>query len=423
MNALLLLMGLLVLSYIGSFLVGGRALRGVGLPSGSEYVALGFVLGPHVLGIVERSMLESFEPIVQVALGWLALVIGIDYGWAGERRVGPKSLALGLASALITGGAVAAAVMLVLSRVALVPTTMDGWLLAGGLGAVGAETTRHAVRWVTERHQAKGKLSNLLNEMSHADDVVSLVLLAVLFAVTQKPAQVPWHVPLYAWVAATIALGLVLGAVAALLLGGEFKLHTTWGVLFGTSMLAIGTAARLDLASLSVMFFMGVALSAVSPHHVLLREAVAPTERPVLLPALLLAGARIDLNVLRSRYVVIVIVVAIVARVAGKLVSGLLVKVTRAARSASPAIGLALLSSGALSIAIGLAFALRFPGVVGDTVLLAAAFAAIFGEFVAPATLRRVLAGVGEVPEPIPESTRIATPTATTAAPTTTEGS
>jgi hypothetical protein len=407
MNALLLLMGLLVLSYIGSFLVGGRALRGVGLPSGAEYVALGFLLGPHVLGIVERSMLVSFEPIVQVALGWLALVIGIDFGFAGERRVRPKSLALGLVSAIITGGAVAGAVLVVLSKVALVPTTMDGWLLAGGLGAAGAETTRHAVRWVTERHGAKGKLSNMLNEMSHADDVVPLLVLAVLFAVTQKEAQVPWHVPVYGWVTATIALGLVLGAVAALLLGGEFTLHATWGVLFGTSMLAIGTASRLDLSSISVMFFMGVALAAVSPHHTLLREAVAPTERPVLLPALLLAGARIDLNVLRSRYVVVVVVVAIAARVFGKVLSGLLLRVTRAARGASPAVGLALLSSGALSIAIGLAFALRFPGVVGDTVLLAAALSAIFGEFVAPATLRRVLQGVGEVPEPAPESTRV----------------
>ncbi len=405
MNALLLLMGLLVLAYIGSFLVGGRALRGIGLPSGAEYVALGFVLGPHVLGIVERSMLESFEPIVQVALGWLALVIGIDYGFAGERRVGPKSLALGLTSALVTGGAVAAAVMAVLSRVALVPTTMDGWLLAGGLGAAGAETTRHAVRWVTERHHAKGPVSNLLNEMSHADDVVPLLVLAVLFAATQKEAHVPWQVPLYVWVSTTIALGLVLGAVAALLLGGEFTLHATWGVLFGTSMLAIGTAARLDLSSLSVMFFMGVALAAVSPHHSLLREAVAPTERPVLLPALLLAGARIDLNVLRSRYVVIVIVAALLARVLGKFLSGLLVRVTRSARGASPAVGLALLSSGALSIAIGLAFALRFPGVVGDTVLLASALSAIFGEFVAPATLRRVLEGVGEVRAAAPEST------------------
>ena len=44
-NAIWLLMGLLVLSYAGSFLVGGRAVRG-GLPAGTEYVLLGFVLGP-----------------------------------------------------------------------------------------------------------------------------------------------------------------------------------------------------------------------------------------------------------------------------------------------------------------------------------------------------------------------------------------
>ena len=52
MNAVLLLMGLLVLSYLGSFLVGGRTVRGAGLPSGIEYVALGFVLGPQVLDMV-----------------------------------------------------------------------------------------------------------------------------------------------------------------------------------------------------------------------------------------------------------------------------------------------------------------------------------------------------------------------------------
>jgi hypothetical protein len=40
-NAVLLLTGLLVLAYLGSFLVGGRTVRGAGLPSGVEFVALG----------------------------------------------------------------------------------------------------------------------------------------------------------------------------------------------------------------------------------------------------------------------------------------------------------------------------------------------------------------------------------------------
>src|SRR5579864_4661236 len=106
MNAILLLMGLLVLSYLGSLLVGGRIVRGVGLPSGAEYVALGFLLGPQALGLVERSILVSFEPIAHVAVGWLALAIGLGFGFAGEGRVRAGSMALGLTSALLTAGAV-----------------------------------------------------------------------------------------------------------------------------------------------------------------------------------------------------------------------------------------------------------------------------------------------------------------------------
>jgi Kef-type K+ transport system membrane component KefB len=406
MNALVILMGLLVLSYIGSFLVSGRVVRGVGLPSGAEYVALGFVLGPYVLGIVDHSTLESFEPIVHVALGWLALGIGLDFGFADDRRVHWKSLVLGTLSALLTGSVTVAAVMAVLRRFPVLPTRGEAWLLAGGLGAVCAETTRHTVRWVAERHGARGKLSNLLGEMSHVDDLVPLVGLAVLFALTQKTtriAHLPYAVPAWGWVAATVTLGLLLGALAALLIGREFTVHTTWGVLFGTSLLAVGLATRAGLASLAVTFFMGVAMASVSRHGQALRDAVAPTERPVLLPALLLAGAELNLSVLRVRWIALVIVAAIAARIVGKLASGLLLRGTRAARGASNAIGLGLLSNGALSISIGLVYALRYPGIIGDTVLLASAFAAIFGEFVAPAMLRRVLVQAGEVSETKPD--------------------
>ena len=37
-------LGLLLRAYLGSNLVSGRAIRGFGLPSGSEYLVLGFAL-------------------------------------------------------------------------------------------------------------------------------------------------------------------------------------------------------------------------------------------------------------------------------------------------------------------------------------------------------------------------------------------
>ena len=146
MNAVLVLVALLVLSYAGSFLAGARTIRGVGLPSSVEYVVLGFVLGPHVLGIVGRDLVATFEPLTQVALGWLALLMGLDFGRAEGRRAGVGAMVLGAAFGALTGVAVAAAVWFVSIRWLHAPIDRALVLTAGGVGAVGAETTRHVMR-------------------------------------------------------------------------------------------------------------------------------------------------------------------------------------------------------------------------------------------------------------------------------------
>jgi len=56
----------------------------------------------------------------------------------------------------------------------------------------------------------------------------------------------------------------------------------------------------------------------------------------------------------------------------------------------------ALLACGPNSMSIGLAFALRFPGRIGDTVLVCAAAATLLGELIAPLGLRAALRRAGE---------------------------
>ena len=153
-SAIWLLMGLLVLSYVGSFLVGRSAARG-GLPAGTEYVILGFVLGPSALGLVERSMLVTFEPVVYAAIGWLAFVLGLQYGVNRGRRVRPLRIAASWAAFLFTGAAIAAAVYGVLLLVGPFDAR-DRLLVAGGVGASTAETTRYAVRWVVDKRPRPG---------------------------------------------------------------------------------------------------------------------------------------------------------------------------------------------------------------------------------------------------------------------------
>lgn len=395
MNAIVLLMGLLVLSYLGSFLVTGRTARGAGLPSGIEYVVLGFVFGPRVLDVVGGDMLASFEPVVQVALGWLAFAVGLDFGYAGDRRVRVGSLVLGTLGALVTGSAVAAAVWFTLRWFHLGGTTREQILLAGGIGAACSETTRHAVRWVVERQNARGPLAERLNEIAHADDLLPLLAVAVLFALQPTPdVQVPF--PLRDWPTITVGIGLLIGGGASLLVRTELKLDETWAVLFGVALLAIGATARLALSTLTASFFLGLAMAALSRHGRELREMVAPTERPVLLPALVLAGAHIDFQA--SPKLPLIAAAAIGARLVAKLLLGWVLAMTSpTARKAGGLVGLSLMSSGSLAISIGLAYSLRFPGRIGDTVLVVAVVSALFGEFVGPLRLRRSLLDAGEI--------------------------
>jgi hypothetical protein len=398
LNPLLLLMGLLVLAYVGSFLVGGHSIRGVGLPSGAEYIVLGIVLGPSVTGLVERAMLETFDPIADVAVGWVALLIGFGFGVEGGKPARVGAVFGGTLISLFTGGAIFGVLWLVTgvgTGPALALSGLDRILLVGGIAAACSETTRQAVRWVTERHAASGPLSTLLGELSQSDDLSPIAAVVLLFALS-SPAHLPWTIVPWEWALLTVGFGAVLGAIAALLLGRDFRRNESWGVLLGLGVMGIGINARLGLCSIGTMFVMGFVTALLSKHRTALREMVASTDRAVLHPLLLLAGAHVDLHAFGSMGFLLLFAVA--ARMIAKALSGLLLGAfVKAARPAGPMLGLGLLSSGALSMTVGLAFALRFPGTVGNAVLAAAATVTIFGEFVGPTSLRLALKQAGEI--------------------------
>jgi Kef-type K+ transport system membrane component KefB len=405
LSSIWLLMGLLVLSYAGSFLVGRRGVGG-GLPASTEYVILGFVIGPHALGLIQRPVLEAMEPVAHAALGWLAFVLGLQYGINHGRRVRTSRIIASWTGGLFTAACVAAAVYGVLRLV--VPTTVgagpralsegDRLLIAGGVGAAIAETSRDVVRWAVHRGRAAGPLTDLVGDLAHSDDLAPLLAAASIFAVSAEHDLTTAHQPAWVWLGVTLGLGALLGGMTAVLLGRTFRLAEAWTVMLGMSMLAIGTASRLGLASIAAMFVMGTTVSALSPHREDIAAMITPTERPVMLPALLLAGAGVDFG--GSRWLPWVLAAALAARLAAKQIVALAALVVApSARRSGPLLGLGLSSAGALCMSIGLMFALRFPGRVGGAVLAAAAVASVAGEMVGPASLRACLRRAGEIVE------------------------
>lgn len=402
MNTIVVLMVLLLLSYLGSFLASGRGLRSTaGLPSGSELLVLGIVAGPLALGAVTRDSLEAFDPLLYVATGWLALSIGLGYGHVGDRRVPLSRMLAGIAASAACGLLVAGGVFVAIPLVAELdfPSRV---LLAGGIGAAAAETTRNAIQWVVERYDAKGPLTDLLSDLSQSDEIVPIAGLALLYAL-RPPAHAAVHLPPLGWAGATVVVGVALGVATAALLGRDLRTGESWGTILGTSLMTIGLAARLDLAAITAMFSLGATIAVGSRHRRDIHHMVATTDRAVTMPALVLAGARVAPSAIGK--LGLLIPLALVLRFGAKFMVGMALRGTRAGKGAPPLLGLGLVSSGGMNICVGLALALRFPGPVGDTVLATAVAFTIAGELAGPIALRRVLVATGDIVEPEPAST------------------
>ena len=393
MSTLQSLFVLLLVAYMGGFLMGGRGVRGVGLPSGSEWLVLGFVAGPTALGLVGGAELVRFAPLALLATGWIALLVGLTFGVDGERRIGAGSIVLGLGVGLLSFASVAGAVWLLLDRVpsagALFPDRQQRIALAACIGAALADTSRHVARWAAERLEARGPVLDRVSGVTRSDDLVPIVALSALISLdTSRGIQA---LPL-----AGIGLGSLLGVTFAALLGRTLRPAAFWALLFGFSLLAAGLAARIDVSVLASGFSLGLALAIVSPLRARARTLAGGAEGAVILPALFLAGARTPGL---SGPALWVLGAALLARLAaGLLAAALVAAVDSRARRAGPALALAFLSTGPLGIAVALSLELRYPGPVGDLVLATTVVAAIAGEFIGPPALRRALRRTGELP-------------------------
>jgi hypothetical protein len=371
--------------------VSGRTIRGFGLPSGAEYLVLGFVVGPHALGVLTRSTVSTFEPIFVLGASWIALVTGIGYGVVGQRRIRFGPALVGIVTASGVGAGVATLLYYAFGEIGVLASD-DRLNTALFAGIVCSETTRHMVRWVVERHGARGPISDWVADMARASAAVPLLGLGWIMA--QAPAPPLAELGVLERLGVTIAIGVVLGHVAMVLLGREFRRDESWGLLLGTSILAAGLTAKIGLSPMTALFVMGLTLTLLSRHRLEIKFMVQPTEKPVMLPVVLTVGASISLDVPELGWIV---AAALGARLATELARGIvLFVVLPAARPAWAEVGLGMTSTGALTLACAYTLHVRSPGTSGDIVLAIAAAGVLLGEAVGPALLRRALARTGE---------------------------
>ena len=309
-----LLLGLLVIAAIGNRIRRGGRLPGFGLPSGSESLLVGLLLGPQGLGIVHTSDLQSFNPVVLSAVGWLAFIVGTRLAEPSSDQnllrhdASPLFAVIGALLGAVSLVSVATASYFALGILGQFARNAR-WVVAGTLGLVLAGSAQQLIDWARQRYSASGKVTDAIQSVSIGGDAFALLCMAPLVAVDWAGNTSLRRIIIVALI--PIVLGGLMGLLVRGLLRMEQRISESWALLLGSMMFIVGLTQRLGASVVTGAFVAGWVLGRGKTAHVReMRTMIAPAESSVLLPVLVIAGATVDLRLAGKLLVVAAVAVA-----------------------------------------------------------------------------------------------------------------
>ena len=391
-----------------------RLAKAVNLPAVTSYLVAGLLLGPFVLGRLGLSGLgigfgsleqvEGYGVVTQVALGFIAFVIGNEFRLSSLRSMGQQAITVGIAQAVIT----TALVDVALVGVHLLFPQVLSLASAITLGSIAAATAPAATLMVVKQYKAKGPLTHLLLMVVAIDDAVGLVLFSASYGVANALEQ--GHMDLLSVVVEPIMeilLSLLLGAVAGYLLNLlEVYFHSrskrmSLSVAFvlltvGVSMLEVEVGGvRCGFSLLLVCMMTGTVFCNVCPTSEELMDRLDRWVSPINILFFVLSGAELDLTILSNPLVLLVGVVYIASRSLGKIGGAYAsCRATKCSPSIQKYLGITLLPQAGVALGMAAEAAQLSDGHMVRNVVL---FAVLVYELVGPTLTRRALTAAGEI--------------------------
>jgi len=154
----------------------GKTMRFLRLPSIIGFMLTGAVLGPSLLNLLGEELQDGFGFITEIALGFVALSIGLELSFAALKKQGIGIILIIIAESFLAFAAVTAAVFLLTRNLPLA-------LIFGSLAPASAPAGTVAV---IQEYKAKGNLTNALYAVVGFDDGLAIIIFGFAFAIARS---------------------------------------------------------------------------------------------------------------------------------------------------------------------------------------------------------------------------------------------
>ena len=401
----------LAVAVIGGLLM-SRLTKLLKLPAVTGYLVAGLCLGPYCIGAFgingigfqSLEQVEGLGILTQTALGFIAFSMGNEFRMTQLKSMGSKAIVIGIVQAVFTTLLVDA----VLIAVHLLFPEMLSLSAAITLGAIASATAPAATLMVVRQYKADGPLTRLLMLVVAIDDAVGLLLFSVSFGIaTALQSGAVNVIGVVVEPIIEIVLSLGLGAVMGLLLnwietyfhsrGKRMSISVAFVLLtVGLSMLKFQIGGiHCGFSLLLVCMMTGTVFCNVCDTSEELMERVDRWTVPLNVLFFVISGAELDLKILAHPVTLIVGVIYIISRSAGKYLGAYgSCRTMKCAPAITKHLGITLLPQAGVALGMALtATALSDGSLVRNVVL----FSVLVYELVGPALTKRSLLLAGEI--------------------------
>ena len=394
---LILAIGIIVV--VGFF--GGLAAGKIKFPRITGYIIIGILLSPSLLNIIPRETIGSLDIITDIALGFIAYLIGGSLRWESIRKLG-RSIAAILPFQSLGAWFLVTIVLALLGH--LIFPNQDFWQtyfpMAFIIGAISCATAPAATMAIIKQYKAKGPLTTTLLAVVALDDAVAVIAFAIALGISlplvSGAGNISFHqmigIP-FLHIAASVGIGIIfafaLMYISRLVRARELLLV----VVFGMIMLCVGISSYLGISSILANMIVGfIVVNKVKRREMFL--VVEEIEDVLFAMFFVLAGLHFDVSVLKTAGILALLIVA--TRCLGKYFGARAgAKVSHASNAVQKYLGLALLPKAGVTVGLVLLAERAFPS-FGTIMLNAVLASVIINELTAPPLTKYAIFKAGE---------------------------
>ena len=383
------------------------------LPAVTAYLVAGILVGPYCLGMlgvegfgfINKADVDKYAILSDVALGFIAFSIGNEFRLSQLKKTGKQATVIGIFQAVFT--TLLVDVILIAVHFAI----PDKFPLPAAivLGAVASATAPAATLMVVRQYKAKGPLTDILLPIVALDDAVGLVVFAISFGIAK--ALISGHVDILSVVVEPIlevVLSLLLGLVMGLLFTFFEKFFHSRSKRLSMSVTFVFLTVALSMlkfeiggihiafSSLLVCMMLGTIFCNICDFSEELMDRVDRWTAPLFILFFVLSGAELELSVFTDVAIVVIGLLYILSRSAGKYFgASISARMVKCEPNITKYLGVTLLPQA--GVALGMAIKSEQLGAEGAIVANITLFAVLVYELIGPLLTKIALLKAGEI--------------------------